>query len=65
MITNNSKQMIAYRRTQRSQQFVWLVELIDVVSDVSTVSSHVSTKSSIRYFVHAQSFRCFPIPQSS
>ena len=38
MISNNSKHMIAYRTTLRSQQFVSLVELIDIVSDVSTVS---------------------------
>ena len=56
MIINNSKHMVAYR-TIRSQQFTFLVELIDVVSDMATVSSHISSKSSTRHFMHVQSFR--------
>ena len=53
-IINNNKIVIANKTTQRRQKFAsLLLGLIDAVCDVSTTSSHVTTNSSARLFLHA------------
>lgn len=64
MTTNNHKHSfttIAKRITQQLVLPFVLSSLIDVVSGLSTVSSHVATRSSARLFMQVQSFRYSPI----
>ena len=64
MNTNNSKHPIPNRTTQINKKIVLLLELIDAVSGVSEISSYVTNKSWIRFFVHVWLLKNSAILQS-
>ena len=64
MTTDNSKHRLANKTGQRRQYFRFLVESIDAMSGVCTISPDVTTKSRARLFVHLQMLKCLPISQS-
>ena len=64
MTTNNSKHTIANSKTQMNQSFVLLVELINAVFGIATISSHATTKSPISFFVYVKFLEYSPILES-
>ena len=56
MATNNSKHAIDDRITAISQYFIPPLGLTGALSWVSTISSHVTTKSSLILFMYTQTF---------
>ena len=64
MTTNNSKHTIANSTTQMNQSFVLLVELINAVFGIATISSHAMTKSPVSFFVHVKFLEYSPILES-
>ena len=62
--TTKSKHADDNRTTAISQQFIPSPELINAISGVSSVLSHVNTRSSTRVFMHSQTFTYLPISQS-